>query len=52
LDALVLQPGEGLTGNFLKMRVPESLPVNEWTRVTVNGIRDGELHSPQRHRGH
>jgi threonylcarbamoyladenosine tRNA methylthiotransferase MtaB len=34
VDVLVLQRGEGLTSNFLKVRVPEPLPVNEWTRMS------------------
>ncbi len=43
LEALVLEPGEGLTSNFLKVRVPEDLPVNEWTRVRVDGMEEGIL---------
>ena len=43
LAALVLEPGEALTSNFLKVRVPEDLPVNEWTRVRVDGMKDGIL---------
>ena len=40
-DVLVLQPGEGLTSNFLRVRVPESLSVNEWTplRLTQENFR-------------
>jgi threonylcarbamoyladenosine tRNA methylthiotransferase MtaB len=44
LDVLVLQPGDGLTTNFLRVRVPESLPVNEWTRLRIAGIEGGVLH--------
>jgi threonylcarbamoyladenosine tRNA methylthiotransferase MtaB len=43
LEALVLEPGEALTSNFLKVRVPEDLQVNEWTRVRVDGMEDGIL---------
>ena len=42
LDVLVLQSGEGLTSNFLKVRLGEELPVNEWVRLRV-GLRDGVL---------
>ena len=38
VDALVLQPGEGLTSNFLRVHVPESLPVNEWASLPITGI--------------
>jgi threonylcarbamoyladenosine tRNA methylthiotransferase MtaB len=43
LDVLVLQAGEGLTGNFLKVRVAEELPVNEWMRLRVSGFEAGVL---------
>jgi threonylcarbamoyladenosine tRNA methylthiotransferase MtaB len=43
LDVLVLQPGEGLTGNFLKVSTPQALPVNQWVPVEVAGIEDGRL---------
>jgi threonylcarbamoyladenosine tRNA methylthiotransferase MtaB len=43
LDVLVLKPGEALTGNFLKVRIPAALPVNQWTPVEVAGIEDGGL---------
>jgi threonylcarbamoyladenosine tRNA methylthiotransferase MtaB len=39
LEALVLQPGEGLTSNFLRVRVPESLPTNEWTSVRIGVLQ-------------
>jgi threonylcarbamoyladenosine tRNA methylthiotransferase MtaB len=42
LDVLVLQRGEGLTGNFLKVRTPEELPVNEWAPLEVV-VQDGGL---------
>ena len=43
LDVLVLQSGEGLTGNFLRIDVPEELPLNEWMRLRVTGIEGGKL---------
>ena len=43
LDVLVLQSGEGLTGNFLRVRVPETFPVNAWRRVPITGIDEGML---------
>ena len=43
LDVLVLQSGEGLTGNFLRIDVPEELPFNEWMRLRVTGIEGGKL---------
>jgi threonylcarbamoyladenosine tRNA methylthiotransferase MtaB len=41
-DVLVLQPGEGLTSNFLRVRVPESLSVNEWTRSGLHKKTSGK----------
>src|SRR4030095_7183691 len=35
VDGLILQSGEALTSNFLRLRVPEALPVNEWTRLPL-----------------
>ena len=43
LDVLVLEPGEGLTSNFLKVRTPEELPVNEWAGLEVVGLQQGFL---------
>jgi threonylcarbamoyladenosine tRNA methylthiotransferase MtaB len=43
LDVLVLQPGEGLTGNFLRVRTPEELPVNQWVPLQMAGIHQGIL---------
>jgi threonylcarbamoyladenosine tRNA methylthiotransferase MtaB len=43
LDVLVLQPGEGLTSNFLKVRIPEALSVNEWLPLHIEGIQEGTL---------
>ncbi|HVQ64465.1 MAG TPA: tRNA (N(6)-L-threonylcarbamoyladenosine(37)-C(2))-methylthiotransferase MtaB, partial [Terriglobia bacterium] len=43
LDVLVLQSGEGLTGNFLRIDVSEELPPNEWIRLRVTGIEGGKL---------
>jgi len=40
---LVLQPGEGLTGNFLKVKTPQDLPVNEWASLEVVGTEEGGL---------
>jgi len=40
LDVLTLQPGEGLTENFLKVRIPEGLPLNEWISLQIS--RDDE----------
>ena len=35
VELLVLQPADGLTSNFLRVRVPESLPVNEWIQIRL-----------------
>lgn len=43
LDVLVLHEGEGLTGNFLKVHLEDSLPVNEWVRLRITGIGAGGL---------
>jgi threonylcarbamoyladenosine tRNA methylthiotransferase MtaB len=43
VDVLVLQPGEGLTGNFLRVRVPEELPPNEWLPLRISGMEAGGL---------
>ena len=36
VDVLVLEQGEGLTSNFLRVRVDDALPVNEWTRIGLS----------------
>jgi len=43
LDVLVLQPGEGLTTNFLKVSTPEECAVNEWMRLEIAGLDEGTL---------
>jgi threonylcarbamoyladenosine tRNA methylthiotransferase MtaB len=35
-DVLVLQTGDGLTSNFLRVRVPETLPVNAWVPLRLD----------------
>jgi threonylcarbamoyladenosine tRNA methylthiotransferase MtaB len=35
VDVLVLNTGEGLTSNFIRVRVPESFPVNQWARMRL-----------------
>jgi threonylcarbamoyladenosine tRNA methylthiotransferase MtaB len=37
---LVLQPEEALSSNFVRVRVPKDLPVNEWTTVRITGVDD------------
>ena len=34
-EVLVLQTGEGLTSNFLRVRVAAELPVNEWIALRL-----------------
>ena len=36
VDSLVLQAGDALTSNFLRLRVPETLPINEWTSLRLD----------------
>jgi len=43
LDVLILQAGEGLTGNFLKVQLTDSLPANSWIRLRITGIESGAL---------
>ena len=43
LDVLVLQSGEGLTANFLRVRLPEELPVNEWVSLRIAGVENSQL---------
>ena len=44
VDALVLQPEDALSTNFIRIRVPKELPVNEWTSVRIAGVdADGLL---------
>jgi threonylcarbamoyladenosine tRNA methylthiotransferase MtaB len=43
LDVLVLQTGEGLTSNFLRVRVADALPANEWVRLQVTGLDEDGL---------
>ncbi|HET9219119.1 MAG TPA: tRNA (N(6)-L-threonylcarbamoyladenosine(37)-C(2))-methylthiotransferase MtaB [Terriglobia bacterium] len=38
LDVLVLQPGEGLTANFLRVRTPEDLTSNQWVPLEIAGL--------------
>ena len=41
LPVLVLEPGEALSDNFLRVHVPRDLPVNEWSDVEVEGLVEG-----------
>ena len=43
VDVLVLQPGDALSTNFTRVRVPNELPVNEWTSVRITGVDGGGL---------
>jgi len=43
LDVLVLQPEDALSTNFIRVRVPKELPVNEWTSVTITGVEEHGL---------
>jgi threonylcarbamoyladenosine tRNA methylthiotransferase MtaB len=43
LDVLILQAGEGLTGNFLKVHLEDSLIANSWVRLRITGIAAGSL---------
>jgi len=43
LDVLVLQSGEGLSANFLQVRVPDDLPANEWVRLQIAGLDEDGL---------
>jgi threonylcarbamoyladenosine tRNA methylthiotransferase MtaB len=47
IDVLVLQAEDALSSNFIGVRVPRELPVNQWLRVRVAGLdRDGLVGSP------
>jgi threonylcarbamoyladenosine tRNA methylthiotransferase MtaB len=41
VNVLVLKPEEALSSNFVRVRVPKVLPVNEWTPVRITGL-DGD----------
>ena len=43
LDVLVLQPEESLSTNFLRVRVPKELPINEWASVNIAEVDGGGL---------
>jgi len=43
LEVLVLQPEDALSTNFIRVRVPKQLPVNEWTSVRITGVEEGGL---------
>jgi len=43
LEVLVLQPEDALSTNFVRVRVPTGLPVNEWTSVKVTGVEEAGL---------
>ena len=45
LDVLVLQPGEGLTANFLRVRTPENLTANQWVPLEIAGLSQDVLYS-------
>jgi threonylcarbamoyladenosine tRNA methylthiotransferase MtaB len=45
LDVLVLQSGEGLTENFLRVHVQKELPANEWMRLRIRGVEGHALSS-------
>jgi threonylcarbamoyladenosine tRNA methylthiotransferase MtaB len=38
LEVLVLQSGEGLSDNFIRVTVPESLRPNRWIRLRMTGL--------------
>jgi threonylcarbamoyladenosine tRNA methylthiotransferase MtaB len=43
LDVLTLQPEDALSTNFIRVRVPKELSVNEWTTVKITGVEEGGL---------
>ena len=43
LDVLVLQPEDALSTNFIRVRVPKELPVNQWTSVKIAGVEEHGL---------
>jgi threonylcarbamoyladenosine tRNA methylthiotransferase MtaB len=43
LEVLTLDDGSALSSNFVRVRVPDGLPVNEWMRVRVTGLDEDGL---------
>jgi threonylcarbamoyladenosine tRNA methylthiotransferase MtaB len=43
LEVLTLDDGSALSSNFVRVKVPDGLPVNEWMRVLVTGLDEGGL---------
>jgi threonylcarbamoyladenosine tRNA methylthiotransferase MtaB len=41
LDVLTLEEGAAISSNFIKVRLPADVPVNQWLRVLVEGL-DGD----------
>lgn len=51
LDVLVLQPGEGLTANFLRVRTPDNLTANQWAPLEIAGLLQDVLVARAAERG-
>jgi threonylcarbamoyladenosine tRNA methylthiotransferase MtaB len=44
IDVLTLEEGSAISSNFLRVRVPETAPVNTWIRVSVAGLTEDGVH--------
>ena len=40
IDVLTLEEGSAISSNFVRVRLPAGVPVNQWTRVLVTDIND------------
>jgi len=43
IEVLTLEDGAAISGNFLRVRVPELIPANTWIRVRVEGLTEEGL---------
>jgi threonylcarbamoyladenosine tRNA methylthiotransferase MtaB len=43
IEVLTLEDGSAISSNFVKVRVPAGVPLNEWTRVLVTGLDEDGL---------
>src|SRR5207249_3936196 len=43
IEVLTLEDGSAISSNFVRVRVPPGVPVNEWTRVFVTGLDEDGL---------
>jgi tRNA A37 methylthiotransferase MiaB len=43
IDVLTLENGAAISSNFVRVRIPQDAPLNEWIRVHVTGLNEDGL---------